>query len=137
MRAALKSISSLSVLCLAVAGIGCSDTTTSPLAVPDQGGASKAAAGLAEELPQNIIDAVNQEKPDGTIVAAFREEEKGKTVYEVEVEMADGNRWEVEVDPDGAVLEVERAETAAEEAGEKADSGKEDETSQQLDIPSP
>ena len=84
---------------------GCSDNSSVPVAISD----SSAGAKSAQEdsgLPQNIIDAVNEAKPGGTIVAATIEKEDGKTVYEVKVE-ADGQLWEVEVSAKGKVLEIE------------------------------
>ena len=84
---------------------GCSDNSSVPVAISD----SSAGAKSAQEdsgLPQNIIDAVNEAKPGGTIVAATIEKEDGKTVYEVKVE-ADGQLWEVEVSAKGKVLKIE------------------------------
>ena len=119
METLVKAVRGFFVLPL-VLGIGCSDSST-PLAVPVDGVALKAGQ---EVLPQHIIDAVKAEKPEGTLVAAFKEKEKGKTVYEVEVEMPDGSRYEVEVNTDGKVLEVETS-----------DGGEGDEGNQAVDLP--
>jgi len=122
MRTSVKSAQSLGLLLLIFIGVGCSNSTSTPLAVPAEGVAPKPNQEL---LPQNIIDAVSEAKPEGIIVAAFKEDEDGATVYEVEVEMPDGKRYEVEVDTEGKVLEIE-----------KSDGGEGDEGNQTLSLPS-
>ncbi len=88
-------------------GTGCSESTSTPLAIPSDSEAAGKESQGTETLPQLIADAVNQAMPGGTIVAAFREKEHGKNIYEVEVEV-DGQRFEVEVDESGKVLEIEK-----------------------------
>lgn len=90
-------------------GTGCSESTSTPLAIPSDSDAAGKGSQGAETLPQLIIDAVNQAKPGGTIVAAVREKEHGEILYEVEV-VVDGQRFEVEVDESGKVLEIENAD---------------------------
>ena len=129
MRLNLKSAVAFCTPVLCLMGMGCSDPATRTSVGTSQDAALQANQEL---LPQNIIDAVTQEKPDGTIVGAWREEEDGATVYEVEVEMPDGTRLEVEVDIDGKVLEVETADSDDDD-----DDDDEDEDSKSLDIPTP
>lgn len=88
-------------------GTGCSESTSTPLAIPSDANAAGKESQGAEVLPQIIVDAVNQAMPGGTLLAAVQEKEKGKVVYEVEVEV-DGERFEVEVDEQGKVLEIEK-----------------------------
>ncbi len=59
-----------------------------------------------DELPQAVLDAVENAVPGGNIQEAEKETEKGKVVYEVEV-LKDGKEYEVEVSESGSVLEVE------------------------------
>ena len=131
MRLNLKSALAFCTLVLCLMGMGCSDPATRTSVGTSQDAALQANQEL---LPQNIIDAVTQEKPDGTIVGAWREEEDGATVYEVEVEMPDGTRLEVEVDIDGKVLEVETADSDEDKDEDEDD---EEEPSKSLDIPTP
>ncbi len=105
MKGLLKSAQVLLATALISTGMGCSGgSSSSPVAVDTQ----SAKAGQ-EVLPQVVIDAVNQAMPDGTIVAATREKENGTTVYEVEV-VVDGQSFEVEVDTEGRVLEIEEGD---------------------------
>jgi hypothetical protein len=114
-------------------GTGCSDkTTTTPLSTPSDSEAAGKGAQDGDTLPQHIIDAVNLVMPNGTIVAAVEEEEKGKIVYEVEVE-ENGQKFEVEVDEDGQVLEIEEddddgdGEDGDDDEGEDEDDGEDGE----------
>ena len=59
-----------------------------------------------DQLPQAILDAVENAVPGGTIQEAEKETEKGKIVFEVEV-LKGGKEYEVEVSESGEVLEVE------------------------------
>ena len=69
-----------------------------------------------DELPSNIQQAVEEAVPGATITEAEIESEDGQAVFEVTVEK-DGKEYEVEVTPQGEVLEVEE-EDGDEEGGD-------------------
>lgn len=109
MQNALRTTTTFCALFLLLLALGCSQETSTPLAVPidENNVALKDSQEGLDPLPQVITDAVMAEMPGATIVAAFKEKESGKTVYEVIVEREDGAKFEVEVDKDGKVLAVE------------------------------
>ncbi len=57
-----------------------------------------------EDLPQPVREAVQREVGDGTIEDIDRDTERGQTVYEVEFDR-DGREYEIEVSPDGTVVD--------------------------------
>ena len=98
----------LLVVILFLLAAGCSSpsspaSTSTPLLIP-----SSDPAAEGERLPAVVIDAVAAALPGAAIVAANRQQEEGETLYEVLVETADGT-FEVDVDPDGTVVEIEEA----------------------------
>ena len=110
MQTLLKSTGAL--MSLFLLSTGCSSSDAPPVASSASDVAPKASQvsqADRESLPQNIADAVNAEKPGSTITAAYKEQEKGKTVYEVMVEMPDGTGYEIEVGAQGKILEVEKS----------------------------
>ena len=113
-------VQTLSAVALLLLVMGCSGSSSTPLSVSADSSAAKEGQGGSDQLPQIISDAVNQALPNGTIVAATREKEKGKISYDVEVEV-NGKMFEVEVAEDGTVLEVE------EDDGDADDDDAEDE----------
>ena len=102
-----------------LAGVGCSGSDSSAVAVPAADGSPKNSVDGEEILPKVVVDAVIAAFPNGTIQGGEMETENGETVYEVEVTV-DGKRLEVEIDANGQILEIE------DEDGEEDDSGDED-----------
>ena len=79
------------------------------------------------DLPEAVVDAIQERFPEGTMEEAERETEDGQVVYEVEVEDADGTEYEVEVTEDGKILEVERdSEDADDDDDDDADDDEEE-----------
>lgn len=62
---------------------------------------------VAGDIPAAVSRTVKERFPNGQIVRAHRERDDGREKYELHV-MSDGVRYEVEVAPDGRLLEVER-----------------------------
>jgi uncharacterized membrane protein YkoI len=60
-----------------------------------------------DKLPKKVTDAVKARFPDAKLVSAEKEEEDGKTVYEVAIENKD-QKVEVTVTPDGDIIEIEK-----------------------------
>jgi Putative beta-lactamase-inhibitor-like, PepSY-like len=60
-----------------------------------------------KELPRAVLRAVEAKFPKAEIEGAAKEEEDGKTVYEVSLEVADRG-VDVALTPDGTILEVEK-----------------------------
>lgn len=60
------------------------------------------------ELPQAVLDAVEATVPGGRITKAVRESVRGEVVFDVEVDVR-GKKFDLEIDPDGNVLEVDEA----------------------------
>lgn len=73
--------------------------------------AGVAAAGeekiSAKELPRAVIKAIKAKFPKAEIEEAAREEEEGKTVYEVSLEIKE-RKVDVAMKPDGTILEIEK-----------------------------
>lgn len=61
------------------------------------------------EVPDAVLAAVRAEVPGIEITEAIVEEERGRTVYEIEG-VADGIEYEFEVTADGKILEMESEE---------------------------
>lgn len=61
-----------------------------------------------EDLPKAVRSTVNKKFPEGKVVAASKEKEDGKTIYEVVVE-DDGAKIDVALSAKGKLLEVEKA----------------------------
>ena len=60
-----------------------------------------------EDLPAAVVEAVKDKFPAAKIEEAKREVENGKTIYELEIEDDDGQEYEIEITPDGVILEIE------------------------------
>ena len=60
------------------------------------------------DLPRAVAAAVKTKYPKGELSKAVKEEEKGKTTYEVVVEI-EGKKLDVAVSDKGNILEVEEA----------------------------
>lgn len=60
-----------------------------------------------DELPEPVQKTVAREVRGGRILEIEREDEHGKTVYEIEYE-ADGRKYELDVAPDGTLLRRHR-----------------------------
>jgi uncharacterized membrane protein YkoI len=77
------------------------------------------AAGAAEEkipldkLPDAVRNAVKDKFAGAELVSATREEENGKTIYEIAVKH-DGRKMDVSLTADGKIVEVEKQITAKE-----------------------
>jgi len=114
---------------------GSSSTSSTSLSIPTDPSAAKEGQEGSDALPQTIIDAVNQELPNGTIVAATKEEEKGEISYDVEVEV-DGKKFEVEVAEDGTVIEVEEDDDADEDndVDEDGDADDDDDADEEIEV---
>lgn len=57
--------------------------------------------------PAPVKDAAGKAQPGSKIVSCEQETEKGKTQYEVQLKAADGKKLELDVAPDGAILQTE------------------------------
>jgi len=66
-----------------------------------------------DQVPSLVLLTLAQRQPDAEVKGFAREEEKGKTVYEVEL-MAGGRRTDLIVSPEGEVLVEEQSIPAAE-----------------------
>jgi hypothetical protein len=60
-----------------------------------------------KDVPKAVIDAVKAKFPKGEIKNAAKEDEDGKTTYEVAVK-ADGRSIDVALKADGTILEIEK-----------------------------
>ena len=60
----------------------------------------------ATDLPQAVLDAVEATVPGGRITEAVRESVRGEVIYDVEVDVR-GEKFDLEIAPDGTVLDVE------------------------------
>ena len=78
-----------------------------------------------DELPQAVLDAVENAVPGGDIQEAEKEIEKGKVVYEVEV-LKDGKEYEVEVSESGSILEVEEEDADEDDDGDDENDDEDD-----------
>jgi len=70
-----------------------------------------------EDLPKAVRSAVKKKFPEGKLVSAAKEEEDGKTVFEVVVE-DDGEKTDVAVSAKGKLLEIEKTIDADKLPGE-------------------
>ena len=93
--------------------VGCSSNPTSSV------GAKQAQSNQSQDgdilipltsVPQAALDAVTAAQPGGTIIGAEREDEKGVTVYELQVRQPNGTVIEVETDAQGTILGTEAQE---------------------------
>ena len=70
-------------------------------------------AGAAEEkvpvdkLPKAVVDAVKARFPGAELKAGGKEEDEGKTVFEVSLKHK-GSQYDVSVTPEGKIIEVEK-----------------------------
>jgi hypothetical protein len=60
-----------------------------------------------EDLPKAVADAVKARFPEGKISDAAKEDDHGKTVYDIELKQ-DGRKYETDIQADGTMLEVEK-----------------------------
>jgi hypothetical protein len=65
------------------------------------------ASSGAAACPPAVTDAVLKAHPGATVGSCEREEEKGKTQFEVRLSAKDGKRVEVDVTPEGKILATE------------------------------
>lgn len=71
------------------------------------GGALAGEKKIAEsEVPKVVLDSVAKKHPSAKQVGFEREVERGKTIYEVRI-VEDGHGIDVDVTPDGAIVEEE------------------------------
>ena len=66
-----------------------------------------AAAGAGAGCPPAVPAAVTQAYPDATQQGCKAEHEDGKDIFEVKLTKADGTRAELDVSPDGTILQTE------------------------------
>jgi hypothetical protein len=57
-----------------------------------------------EDLPAAVQKTVKREVKNGKITDIERDDENGKQIYEIEFDL-DGKSWELDVAPDGTLLE--------------------------------
>ncbi|MFN7139806.1 MAG: PepSY domain-containing protein [Limisphaerales bacterium] len=62
---------------------------------------------MHSELPAAVTKAINDRFPGATLISAERETEKGRVYYEVEIRDKEG-RWEVDVTPEGKIIDIDR-----------------------------
>ena len=62
----------------------------------------------AADLPQAVLDAVEATVPGGRITEAVRESVRGEVIYDIEVDVR-GEKFDLEISPDGTVLDVEES----------------------------
>jgi uncharacterized membrane protein YkoI len=60
-----------------------------------------------DKLPRAVVDAVKAKFPDAELVSAEKENEDGKTVYEVNIKFK-GSTIEVTVTPEGKITSIEK-----------------------------
>jgi hypothetical protein len=60
-----------------------------------------------DKLPKAVTEAVKKRFPDAELKSAEKEKEDGKTVYEVAIENK-GQKIEVTLTPEGAIIEIEK-----------------------------
>jgi uncharacterized membrane protein YkoI len=60
-----------------------------------------------DKLPTKVLDAVKERFPGGKITSASKETADGKVVYDIELEQK-GRKYEMDIQEDGTVLEVEK-----------------------------
>ncbi|MEW6750124.1 MAG: hypothetical protein AB1505_04005 [Candidatus Latescibacterota bacterium] len=111
-----------------VAVAGCSQDTSTPVAVPSNAQSMGKETQGGDALPQAVVDGVNQAYPGATFVSARRERENGRTYYDVNITTASGEDLEVEVQPDGTITETERGHDRDDEADDADETEDEDES---------
>jgi len=100
-------------------------------AAPAEREAAKTAGDSAEvevaleEAPAAVLEAAKKAVPGIVITSVDKEEEDGKTVYDVEGTV-DGKFVEVEVDASGNVLEVEHGDDGPDDDDTADDEGDDD-----------
>ncbi len=60
-----------------------------------------------DKVPEVVKEAARKAVPGIVLTAAYKEVERGKTVYELKGKVGD-KKYEIEVTPQGKVLEVEK-----------------------------
>ena len=65
-----------------------------------------AAAGKVG-CPKPVLDAIDGAYPKATVLACKQEKEDGRTLFEAKVKTADGRKLELDVSPEGKVLQSE------------------------------
>ena len=68
---------------------------------------SSAPAFAKDACPQAVADAVAKAQPAGKITSCKAETEDGKAQYEVKVASSDGRKLEIDVSPQGGILQTE------------------------------
>jgi len=71
-----------------------------------------------DEVPDAVVRAAMEAVPGIELVSAEIEEENGETLYELEG-MLDGERYEIEITPEGEVIEIETGDDDHEDEGEE------------------
>src|SRR5262245_61274790 len=61
----------------------------------------------ADKLPKKVMDAVKARFPGAEITSAEKETEAGKVVYDIELKHK-GRKYEMDIQEDGTVIEVEK-----------------------------
>ena len=59
------------------------------------------------DLPQAVVDALKKRFSGAELLSAEKDTEKGQLYYEVKLRDKEG-LWEVEVSPDGKILDVDK-----------------------------
>jgi len=70
------------------------------------------------KLPRKATEAVNKAYPEGKITGIEQEKENGKVIFEVDIE-SHGKTFEIEITPDGEILNDEGREEMEEKGGEQ------------------
>lgn len=60
-----------------------------------------------DKLPKKVMDAVKDRFPDAEITSAEKETEDGKVVYDIELKHK-GRKYEMDIQEDGTIIEVEK-----------------------------
>jgi len=62
----------------------------------------------ASSKSSHVLDAVEATVPGGRITEAVRESVRGEVIYDIEVDVR-GEKFDLEISPDGTVLDVEES----------------------------
>lgn len=60
-----------------------------------------------DRCPKAVSDAIAKAQPVGKMISCKAETENGKAQYEVRVSASDGRKLEIDVSPEGAILQTE------------------------------
>ena len=83
------------------------------------------AAAVADEAPENVLDAAKKAVPGLVVTGVESEVERGVLIYDV-TGTADGAIYEVEVAADGTVNEIEKGDDGEDDDGEDDDGDDDD-----------